>query len=71
MGVGFETEANTDERVIVTRFCPFGETASKHPEIVCKLDQGIVAGLLESANAPGVPVVSPHTHSEEDCVTQI
>lgn len=71
MGVGFETEANTEERVIVTRFCPFGETASKHPEIVCKLDQGIVAGLLESANAPGVPVVNPHAHLEEDCVTEI
>jgi predicted ArsR family transcriptional regulator len=71
MGVGFDTEANTEERVIVTRFCPFGETASKHPEIVCKIDQGIVAGLLESANAPSVPVVNPHVQLEEDCVTEI
>ena len=71
MGVGFDTEANTDERLIVTRFCPFGETASKHPEIVCKLDQGIVSGLLESANAHGVPVVTPHRHGEDDCRTEI
>ena len=71
MGVGFDTEANTDDRVIVTRFCPFGETASKHPEIVCKLDQGIVAGLLESANAPSAPVVNPHLGLADDCVTEV
>ncbi len=71
MGVGFESEANADDRVIVTRFCPFGEAASKHPEIVCKLDQGIVAGLLESANAQGVPVVIPHLETEDHCLTEI
>lgn len=71
MGVGFDTEANTDDRLIVTRFCPFGEAASNHPEIVCKLDQGIVAGLLESANAPGIPVVTPHHDKDDDCVTAI
>jgi len=71
MGVGFETEANTVDRVIVTRFCPFGETASKHPDIVCKLDQGIVSGLLESANAASVPVVNPHLDHAEDCVTEV
>jgi predicted ArsR family transcriptional regulator len=71
MGVGFETEANTEDRLIVTRFCPFGETASNHPEIVCKLDQGIVAGLLESANTQGVPVVIPHGHLGDDCRTEI
>ena len=69
--VGFETEANTADRMIVTRFCPFGETASNHPDIVCKLDQGIVAGLLEGANADGVPVVTPHTAHDDDCFTTI
>ncbi|MEA2000454.1 MAG: hypothetical protein U9N84_00995 [Actinomycetota bacterium] len=71
MGVGFDTEANTDDRVIVTRFCPFGATAANHPEIVCKLDQGIVAGLLESTSAEGVPVLTPHLIHEDDCVTEI
>ena len=71
MGVGFDSEANTSDRVIVTRFCPFGEAAANHPEIVCKLDQGIVSGLLESANAKGVPVVTPHLAGQEDCRTEI
>ena len=71
MGVGFDTEANTADRVIITRFCPFGEAASNHPEIVCKLDQGIVSGLLESANADGVPLVTPHLVAEDDCLTEL
>lgn len=71
MGVGFDAEANTEKRLIITRCCPFAETASKHPEIVCRLDQGIVSGLLESANAPGVPVVTPHRGNEDDCRTEI
>jgi predicted ArsR family transcriptional regulator len=71
MGVGFDSEANTEDRLIVTRFCPFGEAAANHPEIVCKLDQGIVAGLLESTNAEGVPVVTPHAEREDDCVTEM
>ncbi|MGA9598040.1 MAG: helix-turn-helix domain-containing protein [Acidimicrobiia bacterium] len=71
LGVGFGSEADTAERRIVTSFCPFGATASKHPELVCKLDQGIVAGLLESANAAGTPVVTPHVHPGGDCLTEI
>jgi len=57
--------------VIITRFCPFGEAASNHPDIVCKLDQGIVAGLLESANTDGAPVVTPHVEHEGDCRTEL
>ncbi len=71
MGVGFDSEANTTDRVIVTRFCPFGEAASNHPEIVCRLDQGIISGLLESANAGAAPVVTPHGSEEDDCLTEI
>ncbi len=69
MGVGFDIEANTEDRVIVTRFCPFSATAANHPEIVCKLDQGIVAGLLESTSAEGIPVLTPHLTQEDNCVT--
>jgi predicted ArsR family transcriptional regulator len=71
MGVGFESEAVTSEHLIVTTFCPFGDTASNHPELICKLDQGIVAGLLESLQAHGTPVVTPRLHSDEDCHTEI
>jgi predicted ArsR family transcriptional regulator len=71
MGVGFGTEANAGERRLVTRFCPFGDTATAHPEIVCKIDQGIVRGLLSATHTAGIPVVTPHATAAEDCITDV
>ena len=72
MGVGFDTKAETGERVLVTRFCPFGETAISHPEIVCKLDQGIVRGLLEATHQESIPIVTPHRGDDgAHCVTEV
>jgi predicted ArsR family transcriptional regulator len=71
MSVGFDSEADAAQRLIVTRFCPFGAAASNHPELICKLDQGIVAGLFESVPASGTPVLTPHASTEDDCLTAI
>jgi predicted ArsR family transcriptional regulator len=71
MGVGFETEARPEDRALLTRFCPFGQTAANHPEIVCRIDQGIVKGLLEAAHEPGVALVTPHDTVDEVCVTEM
>ncbi len=71
MGVGFTTEANTEERVLLTKFCPFGQTAADHPEVVCRLDEGIVRGLLEAARQESVAIVTPHLAVDEDCVTEV
>ena len=69
MGVGFEVEAQPGEHQLVTRFCPFGESAKNHPVIVCQLDQGLVSGLLEGTTQIPVAVVNPHGNDEGDCVT--
>ncbi len=69
VGVGFEVEAQPGERQLVTRFCPFGESAKNHPAIVCQLDQGLVSGLLEGTAQVPVAIVSPHGNAEGDCVT--
>lgn len=71
MGVGFDTEAHIDDRMLVTSFCPFGTTATNHPEIVCRLDQGIVRGMMEYANAPTGVVVMPHATADENCITEV
>jgi predicted ArsR family transcriptional regulator len=71
MGVGFETEARPEDRALLTRFCPFGQTAANHPEIVCRIDQGIVKGLLEAAHEPGVALVTPHGTTDEACITEM
>ena len=71
MGVGFEVEAQPGGHRLVTRFCPFGETATNHPDVVCRLDQGIVRGLLESAHHNNVAVVTPHASADEVCITDL
>jgi len=71
MGVGFDTEPGSGENLLVTHSCPFGKTALDHPDIVCKLDQGIVKGLLERTHHDGNPIVFPHHKAGEDCVTSV
>ena len=71
MGVGFEVEARPDDHELVTRFCPFGESAKNHPAIVCQLDQGLVTGLLEGTKQIPVAIVNAHSTEEGDCVTTI
>ena len=69
--MGFETEANVDDQMLVTSFCPFGATALSHPEIVCQLDQGIVKGLLAATNQKPVAIVHPNIATDESCVTDV
>ncbi len=71
MGMGFDTEAQPGARTLLTRSCPFGETATNHPEIVCKLDQGIVRGLLAASRQTADVLVTPHLTSDQDCVTDV
>ncbi len=71
MGVGFDTEVDDDERVLRTRFCPFGQTAIDHPAVACRLEQGIVRGLLDAAQQTSVAIVRPHRHADEDCVIEV
>lgn len=71
MGMGFDTHAEPGQRTMLTRSCPFGETATNHPELVCKLDQGIVRGLLDAANQRADVLVTPHLSAGEDCVTDM
>ena len=71
MGVGFEVEAQPGGHRLVTRFCPFGDTATNHPDVVCRLDQGLVRGLLESARNGNVAVVTPHASPDEVCITDL
>ena len=71
-GVGFEIEAQPGHRRLLTSHCPFGQTATEHPELVCKLDQGIVRGLMEKLHPDGTPVVvTPHTGPADCCVTEL
>lgn len=71
LGVGFGIEARAPSRELITYHCPFGATATDHPEIVCKLDQGLVTGLLEATQQKAAPLVIPHHDPNEACVTKV
>jgi len=70
--IGFGVAPEPADRSLLTSHCPFGKTASDHPEIVCKIDQGIVRGLMDAARGiSGTVVVSPHEGPGDACVTEV
>ena len=47
------------------------EYATAHPEVICSLDRGIVAGMFGALSFNCDPVVIPHKALEDDCVTRV
>ena len=70
-GLGFSVDPDAEGQRLLTTHCPFGETAMSHPEVICSLDRGIVAGLFGALSFQCEPVVIPHKTLEDDCVTQV
>lgn len=70
-GLGFSMDPDVEGRRLLTKHCPFGETATNHPEVICSLDRGIVAGLFGALSFDCNPVVIPHKELAEECVTQV
>lgn len=70
-GLGFSMDPDVAGQRLLTSHCPFGETATSHPEVICSLDRGIVSGLFGALSFPCDPVVIPHQQLDEDCVTQV
>lgn len=70
-GLGFSMDPDVSGQRLLTSHCPFGETATNHPEVICSLDRGIVSGLFGALSFPCDPVVIPHKRLDQDCVTQV
>lgn len=70
-GLGFSVDPDIDGQRLLTSHCPFGESATNHPEVICSFDRGIVSGLFGAMSYPCNPVVIPHTALEDECVTQV
>lgn len=70
-GLGFNVDPDVEGQRLLTSHCPFGETATNHPEVICSLDRGIVSGLFGALSVPCNPVVIPHQQLEDDCVTRV
>lgn len=70
-GVGFEVSVDHNTQRMLTTHCPFGEAATGHPEVVCSLDRGMVAGIMGVLQQDCRPVVIPHTDLDGDCITEV
>ncbi len=62
MGTGLGASTDPAENRIVVQFCPLCTTGTSQPDIVGKIDHGIVQGLLKSAAARPVPLEVAHAH---------
>ncbi|MFI5047897.1 MAG: helix-turn-helix transcriptional regulator, partial [Acidimicrobiia bacterium] len=45
-GFAAHTEPRGNSLAIVSECCPFGETATQYPHVVCALDRGMIRGML-------------------------
>ncbi len=70
-GLGFSVDPDVEGQRLLTSHCPFGETATTHPEVICSLDRGIVSGLFGALSFPCNPVVIPHRSLDDDCITRV
>ena len=69
-GAGFEVTADADAGRLLTGACPFGRTATDHPEVVCRLDLGIVKGLMAAAGGVADElVITPRRRPNRPCRT--
>lgn len=62
MGRGLGNSTDPAENRIVAQFCPLCTTVATQPEIVGRIDHGIVQGLLETAAARPVALDVAHAH---------
>ena len=70
-GLGFSVDPDVSGQQLLTSHCPFGESATNHPEVICSLDRGIVAGMFGALSFDCNPVVIPHTALGDNCVTMV
>lgn len=70
-GLGFTVDPDVPGQRLLTSHCPFGEAATSHPEVICSLDRGIVAGMFGGLSYHCSPVVIPHTDLDGECVTRV
>ena len=70
-GLGFSVDGDTEGQRLLTSHCPFGETAMSHPEVICSLDRGLVAGFFGALSFHCEPVMIPHKTLEDDCIIRV
>ncbi|MEX1005316.1 MAG: helix-turn-helix domain-containing protein [Acidimicrobiia bacterium] len=70
-GVGFHMSPDLDGHRLLTSFCPFGDAATGHPDVVCSLDRGMVGGLFELLSQGCEPILHPAPADGDTCITEV
>jgi len=64
---GFEIITDGDR--LLTQHCPFGASNFEHPEVLCALDRGIMAGIFDVIAPATAASLEAHLGSAHACVT--
>jgi len=64
---GFEIDSEGDK--LLTRYCPFGASSFEHPEVLCALDRGIMAGIFEVIAPKSALQLEPNLGPAHACIT--
>jgi predicted ArsR family transcriptional regulator len=71
-GFAAHTESRGGSLTIVSECCPFGETATKFPHVVCALDRGMIRGMLAGLYGETSPVFeTSRPDGGEHCVARV
>ena len=71
-GFAAHTEDRGGTLSIVSECCPFGETATRYPHVVCALDRGMIRGMLAGLYGETSPEFSESRPDGDDhCVARV
>jgi predicted ArsR family transcriptional regulator len=71
-GFAAHAESSNGQLTIVSECCPFGETATKFPHVVCALDRGMIRGMLAGLYGETSPVFeTSRPDGGEHCVARV
>ena len=71
-GFAAHTEERGGKLSIVSECCPFGDTATRYPHVVCALDRGMIRGMLAGLYGETSPEFSESRPDGDDhCVARV
>jgi predicted ArsR family transcriptional regulator len=66
-GFAARAEERDSEQSVVSENCPFGSAATHHP-VLCAVDRGLIAGMLEGLGAKGTTVtLTSRARGDDTC----
>ena len=66
-GFSARAEETNSEQSVVSENCPFGSAAQHHP-VLCAVDRGLIAGMLDGLGADGTRVrLTSRARGDADC----